>query len=144
MDLWVIWLIAGVVFAVGEMATLGFFLAPFAIGAFVATLVDLAGGGAAVSVPVFLVVSVAAFATMRPIARRHRQMPPQIRTGTDALVGQSAMVLERIANNEGVGCVRIGGEVWTARAYDEEQEIAAGEKVRVIEIRGATALVSEL
>jgi membrane protein implicated in regulation of membrane protease activity len=144
MDLWVIWLIAGVVFAVGEMATLGFFLAPFAIGAFVATLVDLAGAGPAVSVPAFLLVSVAAFAALRPIARRHRSMPPQIRTGTDALVGQSAMVLERIANNEGVGCVRIGGEVWTARAYDEEMEIAAGEKVRVIEIRGATALVSEL
>jgi membrane protein implicated in regulation of membrane protease activity len=143
MDLWVLWLIAGVVFAVGEMATLGFFLAPFAIGAFAATLVDLAGAGAAVSVPVFLVISVATFALMRPIARRHRSMPPAIRTGTDALVGQSAVVLERIANTEGVGCVRIGGEVWTARSYEEEREIAAGEKVRVIEIRGATALVSE-
>ncbi len=144
MDLWVIWLIAGVAFAVGEMATLSFFLAPFAIGAFVAAVIDLAGAGSAISVIAFLVVSGASFAVMRPIARRHRQMPPQIRTGTDALIGQSAMVLERIANNEGVGCVRIGGEVWTARAYDEEQVIAAGEKVRVIEIRGATALVSEL
>jgi membrane protein implicated in regulation of membrane protease activity len=144
MDLWVIWLIAGVVFAVGEMATLGFFLAPFAIGAFVATLIDLAGLGAAVSVPVFLVVSVSAFALMRPIARRHRHTPPSIRTGTDALVGQNAIVLERIANSEGVGCVRIGGEVWTARAYEDEQVIPAGDKVRVIEIRGATALVSEV
>jgi len=144
MDLWVIWLIAGVAFAVGEMATLSFFLAPFAVGAFAATIVDLAGAGPVVSIPMFLVVSAASFAIMRPIARRHRQMPPAIRTGTDALIGQSAVVLERIANHEGVGCVRIGGDVWTARAYDEEQEIAAGEKVRVIEIRGATALVSEL
>lgn len=144
MDLWVLWLIAGVVFAVGEMATLGFFLAPFAVGAFVAMLVDLAGAGPAVSVPIFLLVSLASFALVRPIARRHRQMPPSIRTGTDALVGQSAIVLERIANDEGVGCVRIGGEVWTARAYEEDEVIDAGEKVRVIEIRGATALVSEV
>lgn len=143
MDLWVIWLIAGVVFAVGEMATLGFFLAPFSIGAFVATLIDLAGASAAVSVVAFILVSVTSFALVRPIARRHRQMPPAIRTGTDALLGQNAMVLERIANAEGVGCVRIGGEVWTARAYDEDQVIAAGERVRVIEIRGATALVAE-
>jgi membrane protein implicated in regulation of membrane protease activity len=143
MDLWVIWLIAGVVFAVGEMATLGFFLAPFAIGAFAATLTDLAGVAGGVSVGVFLVISLASFAIMRPIARRHHQMPPAIRTGTDALLGQSATVLERIANAEGVGCVRIGGEVWTARAYDEDQVIAAGERVRVIEIRGATALVAE-
>ena len=53
------------------------------------------------------------------------------------------MVLERIANDEDVGCVRIGGEVWTARSYDDEEVIEAGRKVQVVEIRGATALVSE-
>jgi len=143
MDLWLIWLIAGCVFAVGEMSTLSFFLAPFAIGAFAATLVELATGPA-VSIPVFIVISVASFAIMRPIAQRHRKTPPAIRTGTDALIGQGAVVLERISNHEGVGCVRIGGEVWTARAYDEDMQIEAGEKVRVIEIRGATALVSEV
>jgi membrane protein implicated in regulation of membrane protease activity len=52
------------------------------------------------------------------------------------------MVLERIANDEGVGCVRIeGGEVWTARSYDEDEVIDVGERVEVVEIRGATALV---
>ena len=50
-------------------------------------------------------------------------------------------MVERIANREGVGTVRIGGEVWTARSYDEDQVIAAGEEVEVVEIRGATALV---
>ena len=52
------------------------------------------------------------------------------------------MVLERIANDEGVGCVRIdNGEVWTARSYSEDEVIEAGERVEVVEIRGATALV---
>ena len=52
------------------------------------------------------------------------------------------MVLERIANDEGVGCVRIeGGEVWTARSFDDDEVIEAGERVEVVEIRGATALV---
>jgi len=50
-------------------------------------------------------------------------------------------VLERIANREGVGTVRIGGEVWTARSYDENEVIPVGEQVEVVEIRGATALV---
>ena len=45
MDPWVIWLIAAVVFGVGEIATLGFFLAPFAGGALVAALVTALGGG---------------------------------------------------------------------------------------------------
>jgi membrane protein implicated in regulation of membrane protease activity len=143
MDLWVVWIVAAAVFAVGEIATLGFFLAPFAFGALIAALADALGAGSGVSIAVFLVVSLAAFGFIRPIARRHSRMPPAIRTGTDALIGRNAIVLERIANDEGVGCVRIDGEVWTARAYDEDDVIPAGQRVQVIEIRGATALVSE-
>ena len=70
-------------------------------------------------------------------------MPPQIRTGTHALIGKRAIVLERIANNEGVGCVKIEGEVWTARSYDEDDVYDVGERVEVVEIRGATALVTD-
>ena len=66
---------------------------------------------------------------------------PALRTGAAALIGQPALVVERIANREGVGTVKIGGEVWTARSYDEEQVIDSGEQVEVVEIRGATALV---
>ena len=58
-----------------------------------------------------------------------------------ALVGRPAIVLERIANDEGVGCVRIDGEVWTARSFDEAEVFDPGERVEVVEIRGATALV---
>ncbi|MDP9293962.1 MAG: NfeD family protein [Actinomycetota bacterium] len=143
MDPWVLWLIAAVVLAVGEIATMGFFLAPFAAGGLVAALISATGAGTAISLVVFLAVSVVALAALRPIARSHLRTPAQLRTGTSALVGSNAMVLERIANREGVGCVRIGGEVWTARAYDEDEVIDAGRQVQVVEIRGATALVSE-
>jgi membrane protein implicated in regulation of membrane protease activity len=143
MDPWVLWLIAAVILGVGEIATQGLFLAPFAAGALVAAFVAAAGTGTAVALIVFLVVSVAALAALRPIARSHRRMPAQIRTGTAALVGRHAMVVERIANDEGVGCVKLDGEVWTARAYDEDDVIEPGRRVQVIEIRGATALVSE-
>jgi membrane protein implicated in regulation of membrane protease activity len=142
MDAWLIWLVAGVFAAVGEMLTAGFFLAPFAVGAFGAMLADLVGAGAAVQLIVFAALTLACFGLVRPIAKRHMYTPPQIRTGAAALIGRSAIVLERIANDEGVGAVRIDGEVWTARAYDEDEVIAAGAKVQVVEIRGATALVS--
>ena len=143
MEAWVIWLIAAAIFGVGEILTLSFFLAPFAIGALVAAVIAAAGAGTAISWVVFLVVSVAMLAALRPIARSHRRQPAQLRTGTAALVGRSGMVVERIANDEGVGAVRIEGEVWTARAYDEDEIIEAGKRVHVIEIRGATALVAE-
>ena len=70
-------------------------------------------------------------------------MPAQLRTGTAALVGQTAIVLERIANDEGTGCVKLEGETWTARAYDEDEVFEPGRRVHVVEIRGATALVTE-
>jgi membrane protein implicated in regulation of membrane protease activity len=143
MEDWLLWLILAVVFGVGEIATLGFFLAPFAGGAAVAAVVSAAGVPFVGALAVFLLVSVVLLGALRPLARSHRRMPPQIRTGTAALVGKSATVLERIANNEGVGCVRIDGEVWTARAFMEDETFEAGTRVQVVEIRGATALVTD-
>jgi membrane protein implicated in regulation of membrane protease activity len=143
MDAWVIWLIVAVVFGIGEIATLGFFLAPFAGGALVAAVVSGAGGGDVLSWVTFLVVSLTLLAALRPVALRHMRQAPRLRTGTAALVGRSGLVTERISNDDGVGCVRIDGEVWTARAFDEDQVIEAGTRVQVLEIRGATALVAE-
>jgi membrane protein implicated in regulation of membrane protease activity len=141
MEIWIVWLVMACLLGLGEMHQGGFYLAPFAIGAGLASIVALLGVGAALSGIVFLASSGIVFATLRPVARRHRRMPPSIRTGAAALVGKHALVLERIANEEGVGCVRIDSEVWTARSYDEDEVIDAGERVEVVEIRGATALV---
>jgi len=143
MDAWVVWIIIACALGVGEIATGGFFLAPFAVGAALAAVTDAVGLGDAASAIVFLVSSLLFLAVVRPIARSHIRIPPQLRTGTAALVGRDGIVLERIANDEGVGCVKIDGEVWTARAYDEDRVIEAGARVQVMDIRGATALVSE-
>src|SRR3984885_3040475 len=141
MDIWIIWLVAACILGVGEMHQGGFYLAPFAAGAALATVVALLGVGLTFSAVMLLVSAGIVFATLRPIARRHRSLPPAIRTGAAALVGRKAIVLERIANDEGVGCVKIDGEVWTARSFDEDEVIDPGERVEVVEIRGATALV---
>jgi membrane protein implicated in regulation of membrane protease activity len=141
MDPWVVWVVAAVALAVGEMLTTSFFLGPFAGGAVVAALVALAGGGWVASTLVFLAISVGLLLFVRPVARRHLRQPPALRTGTAALIGRQAVVLERISNDEGVGVARIDGEVWTARAFDDDRVIEPGERVSVIEIRGATALV---
>jgi membrane protein implicated in regulation of membrane protease activity len=143
MDVWVLWLIAAVVLAGVEVVNTSFYLFPFSIGAAGAALVALAGAGTPIAIVVFAVLTALSFGIVRPIARRHLSTPPQIRTGTAALIGRNAIVLERIANDEGVGCVRIDGEVWTARSYDEDVVIEPGARVNVMEIRGATALVAE-
>jgi membrane protein implicated in regulation of membrane protease activity len=141
MDLWVIWLLVGLAFAAGEIASVGFFLAPFAGGAFLAAAVDLTGAPDWLSVAMFFVASALLFGVVRPIARRHVSMPPQLRTGTQALVGKTAVALAEIDQDS--GSVKLGGEVWSARCYDEGEVIPVGARVQVVEIKGATALVIE-
>jgi len=143
MDAWVIWLVVAVVLGVAEVLNLSFYLFPFAIGAAGAALVSLAGGGAILAWPVFAVLTAVSFGIVRPIAKRHLDMPPQIRTGTAALVGRTAVVLERVDNDAATGSVRLDGEVWSARAYDEDRIFDEGSRVQVLEIRGATALVHD-
>ncbi|HUA12342.1 MAG TPA: NfeD family protein [Solirubrobacteraceae bacterium] len=144
MDWWIVWLVAAALLGAGEMHTGGFYLLPFATGAGVAAIVSVAGAPFGISVVAFVIVSALIVALLRPVARSHRQQPPAIRTGASALIGRPATVLERIANSEGVGCVRIdGGEVWTARSFDDDVVIDAGAQVQVVEIRGATALVMQ-
>ncbi|HSD81902.1 MAG TPA: NfeD family protein [Solirubrobacteraceae bacterium] len=143
MEAWIVWAVLAVILAVGEILTTSFFLFPFALGAVAAAIVDLAGGGGTPQAVAFVVVTALSLGIVRPIARRHLSMPAQLRTGTDALVGRTAVVTETIANDAGHGAIRIDGEVWTARAFDDDDVIEAGRRVTVMDIKGATALVSE-
>jgi len=139
---WVIWVIVAVALALGELATPGlFFLGPVAVAAVVAGVVSLIGIAAWLEVLVFLVVAVASLGVLRPIARSHLSMPAATRTGTAALVGARALVLQRVDAHG--GRVRIGGEEWSARAYIDDQVLEPGMSVEVVQIEGATALVYE-
>ncbi|MEA2479833.1 MAG: hypothetical protein QOJ07_1755 [Thermoleophilaceae bacterium] len=139
---WVIWIIAAAVLATGEvMASFTFIMGPIALAALIAAGVAAVGGSLAIQFAAFIVASVATLALLRPIARRHLHTPAQIRTGTAALIGSPALVLKRVDLDSGQ--VKIGGEVWTARAYDDDQVFEPGARVQVIKIDGATALVHE-
>jgi membrane protein implicated in regulation of membrane protease activity len=139
---WLIWAIAAVLLAVGEIFTPGlFFLGPVALAAVAAGIVALAGVGVAVQLIVFIAGSIASVVFLRPIARAHLHMPAALRTGTAALEGSKAVVLQRVDANG--GRVRIGGEEWSARAYMEDQVLEPGARVEVVKIEGATALVYE-
>ena len=142
MPSWVIWAIIAVLLALGELATPGlFFLGPVALATLPALFVAVVGGPAWLQVLVFALGSLGSLALLRPIARSHLRMPAITRTGTDALVGARATVLERV-DSDG-GRVRIGGETWSARAYMDDQILEPGTRVEVAKIEGATALVYE-
>jgi membrane protein implicated in regulation of membrane protease activity len=140
-DEWVYWMIAAGALAAGEIFTMGFFLGPIAVAAVLAAIVALVGGGLVIQLVVFCVAAVASVGVLRPIARRHMRTPAQLRTGTAALVGSRAVVLEQVTADS--GSVKIGGEIWTARTFDEDAVLEPGTRVEVMQIRGATALVAD-
>jgi membrane protein implicated in regulation of membrane protease activity len=139
---WVIWVILAAGLAAGEvLASFTFILGPIAIAALVPAVVAAAGAPIEAQLASFIVAAVASLGLVRPIARRHLHTPARIRTGTAALIGERALVLERVDADSGQ--VKIGGEVWTARPYDEDDVYEPGARVEVVKIQGATALVQE-
>src|SRR4051812_14997595 len=109
MDAWVLWILLAVVFAAGEVMSVSFFLAPFAVGALLGGIADAAGAGAVGAFLVFLVSSSLLFGIVRPIARRHLHTPARLRTGTAALIGRTAIVTQLIDNDAGSGAVKLDG-----------------------------------
>jgi membrane protein implicated in regulation of membrane protease activity len=138
---WVVWVVLAAALAVGEVFTLAFLLGLIAVAAVVAGVVAALGASVLIQLVVFIAVSVASIALLRPIAKSHLRTPARLRTGTAALVGARAVVIERV--DDVGGRVRLGGEEWSARAFLEGQVIEPGTRVEVAEIRGATALVVE-
>jgi membrane protein implicated in regulation of membrane protease activity len=139
---WAVWVIVAVALAGVELFTPGLFVAGLLVlPALAAALVAVLGAGAAAQLIVFIVGSAASALVVRPLARRHVRMPTQLRTGTAALVGSPATVLQRV-DRDG-GRVRIGGEEWSARAFMDDQVMEPGTRVEVVKIEGATAIVLE-
>jgi len=136
---WIVWLVLAAVLGVAEVMTTTLAFGLIAVGAVVAGVVGVAGAGLPFQLIAFGVASAAGLGVVRPIAVRHIKQPPLLRTGTSALVGRAAKVVEEITDDSGK--VRIGGELWSARPYDESRVIPVGSTVDVFAIEGATALV---
>ncbi|GAB3831983.1 NfeD family protein [Dactylosporangium cerinum] len=141
MDVWlIVWLIVGAALVAAEIFTTTFVLLMFAIGALAAAGAAALGADEPVQAIVFVAVTALSFAAVRPMLRRYMR-PDQRDTpmGVHAIEGSMALVLEDVDNDNGM--IKIEGELWRARSYDVTQRFEHGERVRVIEIRGATAMV---
>jgi membrane protein implicated in regulation of membrane protease activity len=136
---WIVWLIVAAVLGVAELFTVTLALGLIAVAAVVAAVVAAFDLGLAFQLAAFAAAAGAGLGFVRPIALKHIKQPPQLRTGSAALVGRSAIVLEEVTEHG--GRIRIGGEEWSSRPYDESLVIPVGTKVDVMQIDGANALV---
>ncbi|MBO0842287.1 MAG: NfeD family protein [Nocardioides sp.] len=135
----VFWLVVAVLLGVAEALTMTLAFAFVAGGALLAAVSAGLGAPLLVQAGVFAVTGGVSVVAVRPVARRHLSLPPPSRDGTDALIGRQAVVLSEVSLDHGL--VRLGGEDWTARPYDDDLVIPVGARVDVLQIAGATVLV---
>lgn len=136
---WIIWLIIAAVLGVAEVFTFTAVFGLLAGAALITSAFAAIGSSAPLQLLMFASASTALILALRPIVARHILPPRPERFGVDALTGRTAYVVNEVTGR--AGTVRIGGEEWTARAFDESVVIPAGAAVDVIEIDGATAVV---
>jgi membrane protein implicated in regulation of membrane protease activity len=136
---WAGWFAAAALLGVAELMSMDFVLLMVGFGLAAGGVADLVGVGWPLQVVVAVAVAMGTLAFVRPNVVRKLHHGPSITTGHAALVGRSAVVTERISAHGGQ--VKLAGEVWTARPYDESLVIPEGSTVDVFEIRGATAVV---
>jgi membrane protein implicated in regulation of membrane protease activity len=135
----ILWLAVAVLTGLGELLTGSFVLLPFTLGALAAAAVAAVGGGLALVLPVFLVVSVLSLFWLRRFASRFSAAAADIRAGAGRYVdavGVATTDVSRLAP----GRVRIDGESWRA-ICDSDTTIPTGGRVRVTEVRGNALVV---
>lgn len=137
----VIWLIIGVGLAVAEVLTVDLTLLMLSVGAFAAAGAAYLGGNLAVQVVVFALVNALTLFGIRPLIRRRmlQHTDDSSPMGVAAIEGAVAVVVERVDADRGL--VELQGDHWTARAFDGTQVMEPGDRVKVVQVKGATALV---
>lgn len=134
------WLVALIIFAVAEAATVGLVSIWFAGGALVALIAAGLGGAIWLQIVLFLAVSCVMLALLRPMVRKFF-VPHRVRTNADRHLGQMALVTEEIDNLREVGAVRLDGVVWSARSESGEI-IPEGALITVRRIEGVKVWVT--
>lgn len=136
-----VWLVVGVALVAAEVLSGAFVLLMLGVAGMVAALVAYLGAGTAISAGAFALTAIGGITFARPALQRRFHAGGHVKTNVDALIGVKAIVTSQVDADH--GRVKIGGEIWSARAYDETQVIEPGHAVTVMSISGATALVWE-
>jgi membrane protein implicated in regulation of membrane protease activity len=142
MPIWLVWLVAALGLAGAEALTGDLFLLMLSGGALAAVGSSLIFDNYVIDGVVFLVVSILLLVVVRPALRKRFNSGPALPDRAQALEGKNALVLDRVARHEGQ--VRLDGEVWTARPYNDDDVYEPGDHVAVVHIDGATAVVAKV
>ena len=136
---WETWTALAILLALAELLSLDLVLLMLAVGAGVGVLSALIGLPVAAQILAAVGAAAAMLLFVRPSIVKRLHSGPELRLGHDALVGRQGVVVSEVSADGGQ--IKIGGELWTARPYDETVTIHEGARVDVFQIKGATAYV---
>ena len=140
MNMTIFWLIAFILFVVGEAVTVGLTSIWFAVGSLGALLTAALGGGLWLQIAVFLILSALSLMLLKPLSRKWMAGHKAARTNADRVIGETALVTEDIDNTMATGQVQVDGQIWTARSA-HGVVIPAGSRVKVLSIQGVKVMV---
>ena len=140
---WILWTVLGVALIVAEIFTLGFVLFWFGIGALLAAFFALLGFGVGVQFLAFAIVSTVLTILSRTIFSNLYSTTDanSLKTGVDSLPGQIGTVIGGSKGSLNAGEVKVFGSTWTAFPEPGEEPLLEGEKVEVVEVKGASIYV---
>lgn len=137
---WETWLALTILLGVAELFSMDLILLMLAAGAGVGMLSALLGAPLVLQVILAAIAAIGSLAVVRPSALKRLHSGPELSLGHGKLVGEHAVALTRISDQQ-PGRIKLGGEEWTAKPYDQTLVIAPGDPVEVLQIKGATAMV---
>ena len=138
--MWVFWLIAAGVFFIIEMATIGFLVFWFGIGALLAMATSFITDNILIQALVFIITSTLFLIFTKPLVDKFIKIPKEVKTNAYSIIGKKGIVISKINNIEGVGQIKIDGEVWSAKSATDE-DIPENTEVEIVEIDGVKAVV---
>ena len=140
--MWVFWLIAAGVFFIIEMATIGFLVFWLGIGALLAMVTSFITDSILIQALVFIITSTLLLIFTRPLVDKFIKVPKEVKTNAYSIIGKKGIVISKINNIEGIGQIKIDGEVWSAKSVTDE-DIPENTEVEIVEIDGVKAVVKK-
>lgn len=140
--MWQVWLIIAGLFFVGEIATVGFLIFWFGIGALIAMLVSFFTSNIIIQTTIFIISSTILIFATKPFVKKFVDVK-KTNTNAYSIIGKKALVIKTIDPIHSVGQIKINGEIWTAESVDN-QVIDEGSEVEILEIKGVKTIVKPI
>ena len=143
MSVWVNWLIVAGFFAILEIVTVGFLVIWIGVGALAAMVYSIFfPEQIIVQVAIWVVCSTLLIISTKKLTDKIKPTPTK--TNVYSIIGKRASVIQTIDDGKATGQIKVGGDVWSAKAENFEEIIPEGTTIEVVSIEGVKAVVKKV